>query len=262
MITEPEVIEKHTIMDYNRITEKQKNKSCKKQDGLPVIGFFFIGLGIVFLLDRLHLIPNEWRSIIISWQVLLIFIGTINIFRNHARFPGLILILVGTAFILPEIVHIPFETKQLLWPLIMIIVGAAILLKGKHFKTPHIFNQNQENHVISEKIDEVAIFGGGKRVITTQNLQGGNITAIFGGLEIDLSDAEIQDDVIILEVAAIFGGATIIVKPEWDVQVQVSSIMGGFSDKRKVYKNDSKEGAKRLIIKGAAIFGGGEVKSF
>lgn len=250
-------------MEHSKIQNNYRNnKACKKQDGLPVIGFFFIGLGVVFMLDRLGLIPYEWRSIIISWQALLIFIGTINIFRSHARFPGLILILVGAAFLIPDIIPIPFETKQLIWPLILIIVGAAILLKARQFKTPHVFSHDEESQVVSEKIDEVAIFGGGKRVITTQNLKGGNITAIFGGLEIDLSDAEIQEDVIVLEVAAIFGGATIIVKSDWDVQVQVSSILGGFSDKRKVYKNDNREGAKRLIIKGAAIFGGGEVKSF
>ena len=77
-----------------------------------------------------------------------------------------------------------------------------------------------------------------------------------------MTDAEIGDDVAVIEVSAIFGGATIIVRPEWDVQVQVASILGGFSDERKIYKGDVTPGAKRLIIKGAAIFGGGEVKSY
>lgn len=260
-----ERIEKNRIMEYNTARNRNSNKSCKKSDGLPIIGFFFIGLGLVFLLDRLHIIPNHLRNIIISWQALLIFIGTVNIFRSHSRLPGLILIMVGGVFILPLLpipFDFPFAPKRILFPLILIIAGIAILLKARHFKTPHVFNPHDETEIVSEKIDEVAIFGGGKRVITTQNLKGGNITAIFGGLEIDLSDADIQDDVIVLEVAAIFGGVTIIVKSEWDVQVQVSSILGGFSDKRKVYKNDTKENAKRLVIKGAAIFGGGEVKSF
>ncbi len=249
-------------MEYNKEDHFRKHRQCKKTEGLPLIGVFFIGLGLVFLLDRLNIIPHEWRNLIISWQALLIFIGFINVFRNHARFPGIILILIGTAFILPDIVHIPFSATQLIWPVVLIVVGLAILFKARNIKPPLVFNSNQDSNSISEKIDEVAIFGGGKRIITTHNLKGGNITAIFGGLEIDLSDAEIQDEVIVLEVAAIFGGATLIVKPEWDVQIQVASILGGFSDKRKVYKNENKEGAKRLIIKGAAIFGGGEVKSF
>ncbi len=252
-------------MEYNKgdgFPKDPKHSHCKKADGLPLIGVFFIGLGLVFLLDRLNIIPHEWRNIIISWQALLIFIGFINIFRNHARFPGIILILIGTAFILPNIVNIPFTASQLVWPVVLIVVGIAILFKAKNIKPQLVFNPNQKSNNFSEKIDEVAIFGGGKRIITTQNLKGGNITAIFGGLEIDLSDAEIQDDVIVLEIAAIFGGATLIVKPEWDVQIQVASILGGFSDKRKVYKNEKKECAKKLIIKGAAIFGGGEVKSF
>lgn len=242
--------------------ERKFGNDCRKPNGLPIVGVFLIGMGLVFLLDRLNVIPNQWRHIIISWQALLIFIGFINIFKNHARLPGVILVLVGSAFIVPEIVHVPFQTKQLIWPLVLIIVGIAIVFKTRNFKSPHVFNPNQDATTSSEKIDEVAIFGGGKRVITTQNLKGGNITAIFGGLEIDLSDAEIDGDSVIIEVAAIFGGVTVIVKPEWDVQVQVASVFGGFTDKRKMYKNQNQEGAKQLILKGAAIFGGGEVKSF
>lgn len=254
-------MKKHTIMEQNNL-ERRCGSNCNKPNGFPIVGVFLIGMGLVFLLDRLNVIPNQWRHIIISWQALLIFIGFINIFKNHARLPGVILVLVGSAFLVPEIVHIPFETRQLIWPLILIIVGLAIVFKTRNLKSPHVFNPSHDAITSTEKIDEVAIFGGGKRVITTQNLKGGNVTAIFGGLEIDLSDAEIEGESVVLEVAAIFGGVTVIVKPEWDVQVQVASVFGGFTDKRKMYKNQVQDERKQLILKGAAIFGGGEVKSF
>ena len=75
--------------------ERKFGNDCRKPNGLPIVGVFLIGMGLVFLLDRLNVIPNQWRHIIISWQALLIFIGFINIFKNHARLPGVILVLVG-----------------------------------------------------------------------------------------------------------------------------------------------------------------------
>ncbi len=249
-------------MNYSNNDKNIDKQYCQRNEGLPVLGIFLVGLGSVFLLDRLGIIPHHIREIIISWQALLIFIGFANLFRRKSRFPGIVLILVGSAFLIPDIINIPFETRQLIWPLVLIAVGLAIVFKARKIKHPDIFHSHDTSINGSEKIDEVAIFGGGKRVINSKNLKGGNITAIFGGLEIDLTDAEIGGDVAIIEVSAIFGGATIIVRPEWDVQVQVASILGGFSDERKIYKGEIPSNAKRLIIKGAAIFGGGEVKSY
>lgn len=245
---------------FNNNTSKKAH--CTKNDGLPTIGIFLVVLGLVFLLDRLHIIPYHIRSIIISWQALLIFIGIVNLFKKQARYPGIILILVGSAFMLPRIIDIPFETKQLIWPLVLIAIGLGIVFKARKVKHPKIFQDDNRTYTSSERLDEVAIFGGGKRIINSQDLRGGNITAIFGGLEIDLTESDIQNEAIVIEVAAIFGGVTLIVRPEWDVQVQVASILGGFDDKRKIYKGEKQIENKRVIIKGAAIFGGGEVKSY
>lgn len=248
-------------MEHSK-NNKFTNRTCSKTDGLPLMGVILIGLGLVFLLDRLNIIPSEIRSYIITWQALLIFIGFINLFRKNSRFPGIILILVGSTFLIPEIIHIPFEAKQVIWPIVLIVIGVTIVFKAKKFKSPQLLKSHSDSYNDHEKINEVAIFGGGKRMITTQNLKGGKITAIFGGLEIDLTDATIIDDIAVIEVACIFGGVSFIVKPEWNVQLQVATILGGFDDKRKVYKQDHSENSKQLIIKGAAIFGGGEVKSY
>lgn len=250
-------------MNYMKDKKHFKDSHCSKRDGAPIIGIFLIVFGFVFLFDRMNLIPAFWRDIIISWQMLLIFIGSINIFKSSARMPGLILIFVGSAFLIPEIFEISLHTKQLLWPVILIAIGLLIVFKARNIKPPKFGNINDQTFNGQEKIEEVAIFGGGKRVITNQNLKGGNVSAIFGGIELDLTESELGDDVVIIEIAAIFGGVVLIVKPEWDVQVQVSSILGGFDDKRKVYKRtDNSPTGKSLIIKGAAIFGGGEVKSY
>ena len=59
-----------------------------------------------------------------------------------------------------------------------------------------------------------------------------------------------------------FGGVEISVPRGWEVQVDVTSIFGGFNDKRGPVEPSSDNDKKTLIIKGFAIFGGGEVKSY
>ena len=60
----------------------------------------------------------------------------------------------------------------------------------------------------------------------------------------------------------IFGGAKFIIPEDWDVRIEVSAIFGGFSDKRHIRKDTPRDPSKELIIKGVAIFGGGDIVSF
>ena len=61
-----------------------------------------------------------------------------------------------------------------------------------------------------------------------------------------------------LEMICVFGGSTLIVPADWNVKVEMFSIFGGFEDKRVTGQVDYN---KTLILKGVAIFGGGEVKT-
>jgi len=108
----------------------------------------------------------------------------------------------------------------------------------------------------------LSFMGGGKRKITSDNFLGGKVTSIFGGSEIDLTSAKIQNNECMIDVFTMFGGSEIIVPRGWDVQVDVTSIFGGFDDKRGPIDNSGDEPNKVLRIKGFTIFGGGEVKSY
>src|SRR5690606_30621781 len=61
-------------------------------------------------------------------------------------------------------------------------------------------------------LDAVSIFGGADQKVFSKNFKGGDVLAVFGGCDLNLSQADFQDTITI-EVVAIFGGVKIIVPP-------------------------------------------------
>jgi hypothetical protein len=117
--------------------------------------------------------------------------------------------------------------------------------------------RNFPSEFSSDYIDDVNIFGGHNRILTGK-FYGGSIVSIFGGGKYDLRQTTPAEGSNTLEVVNIFGGSNLIVPSDWNVKIEVVAIFGGFSDKRMV-SNTSAE--KRVIIKGIALFGGGEITS-
>ena len=116
-------------------------------------------------------------------------------------------------------------------------------------------------------LDDVYVFWGGRRRILSKNFIGGDIVAIFGGFEIDLTQADFTAQQIEIEMVAIFGGGELRVPANWEVIVENVGIFGGTTD-RTWHPNAVPPGAaaptppvKRLIIKGVAIFGGLTIKN-
>ncbi|MCK7523582.1 MAG: cell wall-active antibiotics response protein [Ignavibacteriales bacterium] len=65
-----------------------------------------------------------------------------------------------------------------------------------------------------------------------------------------------------MNITAIFGGSTIIVPRDWNVLLNVTPLFGGFSNKIRREPNLVVDQSRTLVIKGVAMFGGGEIKSY
>ena len=109
-------------------------------------------------------------------------------------------------------------------------------------------------------LDETAIFGGRNLSLVSDQFKGGKITCIFGGSKINLLYCKPVEGCVI-DIATIFGGTKIIVPENWNVKTEVVSIFGGFEDKRSNSVISRVDQSKVVTIKGAAIFGGGEITS-
>jgi len=226
-----------------------------------VVGSILILVGGLFLLQSFNLLPFEVGSIIFSWRFIIFIIGVIILINSENKVLGVILTAFGSMLLLQKIFTDIDINSKFIWGIIIIGLGIYIILRSSRIKlyskTDGLLNKTR-----TDFLDDLAIFGGGEKVITSENFKGGNITAIFGGSEIDLTSCKLAEGNNILNVTAIFGGTTIIVPKDWNVILNLTPIFGGFSNKIRREPNAAVDQTRSLLIKGVAIFGGGEVKSF
>ncbi len=222
------------------------------------IGLVLILLGLMLILRNAGLMPDYFQDIIFSWQMLLIAIGFVMILGTGNKAPGLIVMAVGGFFILPEIFDIPFRTYRLFWPAVFIIIGVIVLTNTRWFSKE---NWASKSSTSNDVIDMVNIFGGGERRVLSQEFKGGKISCVFGGAELDMTKAKLAEGVNELEISCVFGGVSFIVPPDWNIIIDVTPVLGGFSDSRKGYSSTI-DMSRTLVIKGACVFGGGEVKGY
>jgi len=257
---------------------------CSKQRRMRkiIFGLLLIACGVLMLGFNAGLINPVYRHIIFSWPMILIAIGFMNLFGREHYFSGIVLMLIGGFFLLPRLLPLPVNFEYSFWPGLLIIIGILVIAKRTifynryHCRQDHCkqdrFHHGRFHHdrshrySTSELKDEAGyitfdnVFGGGKHKVAPTEFKGGRISNVFGGTELDLSQTTLAPGTNILEIDCVFGGASIIVPADWVVHIQMNSVLGGFVDKRNVIKTTSSD--RELIIKGSAVFGGGDIKSY
>jgi predicted membrane protein len=236
---------------------KHSDKKGNKLKSI-VFGIIVITAGVLLIYNNMGMLDAETKKLLFSWQMLLVAFGFINLFGRNSRLFGLILLCVGGFFILPQFMTLPENFTSTFWPLLIVIAGLLIVFFSvtKIRKIGHVQQSNSD-----EYIDDVLVFSGAERIVTTEAFKGGKSVNVFGGSSYNLSRCQLAEGAQVLEVVCVFGGTKIIVPPTWNVKVEVASVLGGFEDKRK-FTNDPISAENTLIIKGVAVFGGGEIASF
>ncbi|MBI4337488.1 MAG: hypothetical protein HY683_06640 [Chloroflexi bacterium] len=112
----------------------------------------------------------------------------------------------------------------------------------------------------ADMLDIVAVFGGASRTISSKDFRGGKVTAIFGGVDLDLRDAAVQTPPAVVDVTAVMGGVEIKVPPDWKVQIDASAVFGGTSEERKRSEAAPSGGPPQLVVTGTIAFGGVSIK--
>ncbi|MCX2742003.1 LiaF transmembrane domain-containing protein [Pontibacter anaerobius] len=250
--------------------------------GKVMAGLLLIAVGVVILASKLHIFFLPYW--VFSWQMLLIVIGLFIGFRHNFRKSGwLVLVLIGSVFLVNDLVA-GFNLRIYFWPILLIGIGLWVMLKprnryerrferagpgagadsGHHAYSQGAASGTDKNagayYSTEDIVDATAILGGIKKNIISKNFLGGEVVSVFGGTELNLSQADIQHPVI-LEATQIFGGTTLIIPPHWQVKSEMVAILGGVEDKRPMLP-DGYDPNKVLILKGTTLFGGLNIKSY
>lgn len=242
--------------------EREPQEFKKSGRAHLLLGIVLMFLGLFLIADLADIIPWRMRDFIFTWQALLIFLGLIFLSNKENKGTGVILIAVGAFFLLPRFFELPHYWRSLFWPSMLILLGLVVIFGGKrHHGSKKAFCGSNTRSSSEDYLDDIAVFGGGDRTVNSQQFKGGKITHIFGGSKYDFSKAKLAPGSNNLELVMAFGGTKLIVPEEWEIKIEVTSVFGGFSDKR-VRSIVEKDREKTLVISGINVFGGGEIVNY
>ena len=218
--------------------------------GRLLIGVVLVALGVLYLLDRLG-VAQAGTLIASFWPLVIIAAGLFQVaVTRRLSLGAAVVLVVGLVLLAASLNLLPANTWQLLWPLALIAVGvlflAGIFSRGRH--------QTDER----DEPQAFAVFGGQNLASGSQQFKGASLTALFGGVTLDLRPAKLAPEGAEVDVMAAFGGAQIIVPEGWPVEFNGVPVFGGFTDKTA---HTAGETGPRLRIRGTAIFGGVEAKN-
>jgi hypothetical protein len=214
-----------------------------------VLGLVLVVGGVTALLDRLGVIDVDWGWIWShGWPVVIIAVGVAALLTTpRAPVGPLAIIALGALLLIAQLDGVDLDVWGVLWPLAVIIVGIAIISGGRR-RSP-----GDQDTTISAFV----FWWGTERKPRTQDFQGGSLTAIMGGIEVDLRQAWVQQRAQIA-VFAMMGGVEIKVPAGWRVEVRGLPILGGWDDKTTPPLDPD---APVLRVDATCVMGGMEIKN-
>ena len=218
-------------------------------------GVTIVALGGVLLLRNLEIIKFDswnvfWGSV---WAAGLVLAGLVTIISSRqllTRAWGLLLMAAGVSIGLNAYGVIDVSIWKLFWPVVLIAVGLMMVFSigsGGRKRAEKLAADGREN-------EKVAIFYGEESRVRG-DYNGGSLTAVFGGVDLDLRQAKIKDGTVI-DVFTFCGGINISLPDDVIVENEVRGVLGG-SDDKTVPKPSAK---KTIYLKGECVLGGLEIK--
>lgn len=218
-------------------------------------GLVFIVVGLIIGLNamgitNINIFFKGW------WTLFIIVPSFIGIFKDKNKAWSIIWLVIGIVLLLCARDILSFDIiGKLIFPFILIMIGLSFIFKDMfQSKVNEDIRKLNKERVDGE--DFCATFGALKSNFNGQEFKGANTDAIFGGVELDLSEATINHDLII-NANAIFGGIDIKAPKGVNIKVKSTPIFGGVSNKLKNYYNES---LPTIYINAFCLFGGVDIK--
>lgn len=222
----------------------------KKIHNNIIWGVCMVALGVILLGNYLsifsfNLFFDGW------WTLFLIIPGLSGLFSNRNKTMSVIFLIVGIIFLLSAqgVIQNDLILKIVLASVI-IVFGISIIFNNSKASKNHPYVENKDGLQ-----NYVAVFSGQKEKYYNEKFQGANLTAVFGGIEIDLRDAVIDKDIQI-NATLLFGGCKLFVPQNVNVKVFGANIFGGTENAVGIINAEF----PTIYITSTTLFGGIEIK--
>jgi predicted membrane protein len=255
---------RHQFRDHFRNQPDHNHPGHNHQDLFSarlVIGLIIVVIGLSLLADNLGLVSARYvlRNF---WPLAMIVVGVIML-RNptsdaRRKRVAWVLIGVGAWIFADKIGWIQVSLWQLLVPGLFLFVGGMLIYRAFNGppKEPEPGTGAPEDH--AEYIRSFALMSGCELRPVSRPFRGADLNAVMGGIKLDLADARMEGDSAVIDAFAFWGAIEIFVPPDWTVTSKVTTLMGGFIDKRRP---TSVVPTKTLIVRGVVVMSGIEVKN-
>lgn len=216
-------------------------------------GLLLIAAGIGFIGNIMH-----WWDFTLFfpgwWTLLLIIPCCISIFQQGFHLFPTTFLTLGVLMLLCEQDLMSWSMlRKLILPIILIAIGISIVFKN-------IFNsttQNTRRLTAGRNLPEyTAVFGSHEENFANRPFSGAAVSAVFGGVELDLRGAAIAED-IALDCSAVFGGITIHVDQNVKVRTSCTPIFGGISNHAR---SSQLPNSPTIYINAVCMFGGVDIQ--
>ena len=241
--------------------------------GVSLVGAALVFLGAMFLLENSGLLGPDPNLVGTYWPLLLIAWGLWGLIDGGLRFHlfPIIMTALGVAFLLSNL-GLWTWAGNLLWPAVLIVVGLALLFRrgfssGRARRkvraavldgTGPADEEPSGKSRRERKFQANHFFSGGREQVTSQEFPGGEVSAVFGGMELDLREASLAEGRALLEATVVCGGLELRVPADWRVTIETTILFGGTEIKRSQPRPSDSSG--ELTVTGTVVFGGIEVK--
>ncbi len=212
--------------------------------GRTLAGSVLLLFGLALLGEQLGVV-DVGRLLSTWWPLLLVGVGGVKLITG-TPIGGSVLLLAGLLFQARALEMLPGSFFDYFWPLVL-VAGGVWLIASRGGGEPTTSTEDEIRHFVA--------FGGLETRNESQDFRGGSITAMFGGLELDLRGAKISGDRAVLETTTMLGGAEIRVPKEWRVVVSGTPLLGGWENTTE-HRPDAEGRSPTLELTGLSILGG------
>ncbi|MGH8872911.1 MAG: LiaF transmembrane domain-containing protein [Acidimicrobiia bacterium] len=213
--------------------------------GRLFFGVLIVAVGTVLLLDNAGVLDagdtfGTW------WPAVVVLAGVLTFAANPRHWPvALIITAIGAAFLLSRLDIV--DIGNIIIPAAIILVGLLVLFgRGLGSRTE-----------AGDRVNSFNVFSGSEIASHSKQFQGGSISAVFGGAEVDLRDATPAAGAE-LDVFTAFGGVEVKVPQGWHVAVRGLPLFGGIDN--VTAKEQVPDNAPVLAVNATVLFGGLDIK--